>query len=152
MKKRRYITIAVGFIAAAAIAAVIGFRVFHRDTSYRLVTELSPAQIAVAQVLFDAPDGGPLRTIDLEQSEYETLAGILGSTQPRQYRPDGKIGTGPKLYLRLAQAEEIMFTELSQGSGQFRFAIAAEELDPAKGYFQINSSALSEFISQINKP
>jgi len=150
MKKRTTITIAAGLIAAA-IAAVIGFRVFHRDTSYRLVTGLSPAQIAVAQVSYDGRDGGPLRTIELDQSDYETLTGILGSTQPRQYRRDGTIGTGPHLYLRLAQAEEIMFTELSQGSGQFRFAIASEQLDPAKGYFQINSSALSEFISQFSK-
>lgn len=152
MKKRAYVTIVV--IAVAAIAAVAGVMVLHRDTSYRLVTNLSPEQIAVAQILYDTSDGGPLRTIDLDQSGYETLAGILGSTKPQQYRRGGggdPIGTGPHLYLRLAQAEEIMFTELSQDSGQFRLAIAAEELEPTKGYFRINSSALSEFISQFTK-
>lgn len=150
MKKRLIIT---GFIIMVIIAAIFGVRSFkNRDTSYKFVTDISPDQIAVAQVLYYEPDKMVLCTVDLDKSEYETIAGILKKMQPngfRQNHNENVLSNGPYLYVKLINdSAEIMFRQVFADSDLFHLAISAESIMTTQGQFQVNSLSLSEFISQ----
>lgn len=150
MKKRLIIT---GFIIMVIITAIFGVRSFkNRDTSYKFVTDISPDQIAVAQVLYYEPNEMAMCTVDLDKSEYETIVGILKKMQPngfRQNHNENVVSNGPYLYVRLIDdAAEIMFRQVFADSDLFHLSISAESIMTMRGQFQVNSLALSEFISQ----
>lgn len=151
MKKRLIIT--TGFIIIVIITAIFGVRSFkNRDASYKFVTDISSDQIAVAQVLYYEPNKTVMCTVDLDKSEYETIADILKAMHPndfRQNRNENVLSNGPYLYVRLTDdLAEIMFRQVFADSDLFHLAISAESIATTQGQFQVNSLTLSEFISQ----